>query len=374
MENNIQTIDKKIAIKHKNFMLAVLVLIIVIGLVFMGSISQPISFKETKGNVLKIYMNQTLFTFIALALASIVNKIYKKYNEFFVQNYSFVTVSLYVFTIILLLLPWSPLGYTANGATRWIRLGSLSLQPTEIIKPIIVYMLANVLVYSVNEKEIIKILITAPTMIFVIIFMQKSNTSLLQIILLIYLMLCNSSRVKEATKWILAFIGSFLLAIMLVIRSYSYSRISGFIDGTSVQANASVTAIKLGGILGVGIGDGTQKYFFLPEAHNDYVFAAISEEAGFLISVSIVLLFVALIYNMMVLASNMKSRLNRYISFGICYIILNQFLLNILINLNWLPSTGITLPFISYGGSSVVSNLVSIGLFLACVDLEYGDE
>ena len=155
----------------------------------------------------------------------------------------------------------------------------------------------------------------------------------------------------------------------MFMKDYSTNRLNNFLSGSSVQVNASILAIKSGGIFGRGIGNGLQKYFYLPEAHNDYVFASICEEGGLIFAALIIIIFVVLIFNMLVIAFKMKESFNKYLIYGVIFSILNQAILNIGINLNCLPSTGITLPFISYGGSSYVSNMICMGLLFSAINI-----
>lgn len=367
--------------KRKIKILICLFLLTLIGLIFVGSLSQPDA-EYNSGNKLKYFYAYIAYIVIGVGLGSI-TYVFNFIVEIVVKNkFKRIIISGLFGVIIVGLSIWVLWkGVSINGATRWIRIGSFTIQPSELMKPLVIYIFATLFSETkllidwgiITFKEETKLLIGWGIITFFvvgIVVLQKSKTSAIQLALISYLMLCICSKVKEIKKFIFGAVGLFggIIGIM-IIKDYSTNRLNNFLNGSSVQVNAAILAIKSGGIFGRGIGNGLQKYFYLPEAHNDYVFASICEEGGLIFAALIIIIFVILIFNMLVIAFKMKESFNKYLIYGVIFSILNQAILNIGINLNCLPSTGITLPFISYGGSSYVSNMICMGLLFSAINI-----
>lgn len=367
--------------KRKMKILICLFLLTLIGLIFVGSLSQPDA-EYNSGNKLKYFYAYIAYIVIGVGMGSI-TYVFNFIVEIVVKNkFKRIIISGLFGVIIVGLSIWVLWkGVSINGATRWIRIGSFTIQPSELMKPLVIYIFATLFSETkllidwgiITFKEETKLLIGWGIITFFvvgIVVLQKSKTSAIQLALISYLMLCICSKVKEIKKFIFGAVGLFggIIGIM-IIKDYSTNRLNNFLNGSSVQVNAAILAIKSGGIFGRGIGNGLQKYFYLPEAHNDYVFASICEEGGLIFAALIIIIFVVLIFNMLVIAFKMKESFNKYLIYGVIFSILNQAILNIGINLNCLPSTGITLPFISYGGSSYVSNMICMGLLFSAINI-----
>lgn len=367
--------------KRKRKILICLFLLTLIGLIFVGSLSQPDA-EYNSGNKLKYFYAYIAYIVIGVGMGSI-TYVFNFIVEIVVKNkFKRIIISGLFGVIIVGLSIWVLWkGVSINGATRWIRIGSFTIQPSELMKPLVIYIFATLFSETkllidwgiITFKEETKLLIGWGIITFFvvgIVVLQKSKTSAIQLALISYLMLCICSKVKEIKKFIFGAVGLFggIIGIM-IIKDYSTNRLNNFLNGSSVQVNAAILAIKSGGIFGRGIGNGLQKYFYLPEAHNDYVFASICEEGGLIFAALIIIIFLVLIFNMLVIAFKMKESFNKYLIYGVIFSILNQAILNIGINLDLLPSTGITLPFISYGGSSYVSNMICMGLLFSAINI-----
>jgi hypothetical protein len=367
--------------KRKMKILICLFLLTLIGLIFVGSLSQPDA-EYNSGNKLKYFYAYIAYIVIGVGmgavtygfnlLVEIVGK--NKFKRIIISGLFGVIIT--VLSVLVLCK-----GVSVNGATRWIRIGSFTIQPSELMKPLVIYIFATLFSETklligwgiITFKEETKLLIGWCVITFLVVLsvvLQKSKTSAIQLALISYLMLCICSKVKEIIKFIFGAVGLVGgIGIIMFMKDYSTNRVNNFLNGSSVQVNAAILAIKSGGIFGRGIGNGLQKYFYLPEAHNDYVFASICEEGGLIFAALIIIIFVILIFNMLVIAFKMKESFNKYLIYGVIFSILNQAILNIGINLNCLPSTGITLPFISYGGSSYVSNMICMGLLFSAINI-----
>lgn len=367
--------------KRKRKILICLFLLTLIGLIFVGSLSQPDA-EYNSGNKLKYFYAYIAYIVIGVGMGSI-TYVFNFIVEIAVKNkFKRIIISVIFGVIIAVLSVWVlKSGVSINGATRWIRIGSFTIQPSELMKPLVIYIFATLFSETkllidwgiITFKEETKLLIGWGIITFFvvgIVVLQKSKTSAIQLALISYLMLCICSKVKEIIKFIFGAVGLVGgIGIIMFMKDYSTNRVNNFLNGSSVQVNAAILAIKSGGIFGRGIGNGLQKYFYLPEAHNDYVFASICEEGGLIFAALIIIIFVILIFNMLVIAFKMKESFNKYLIYGVIFSILNQAILNIGINLNCLPSTGITLPFISYGGSSYVSNMICMGLLFSAINI-----
>lgn len=367
--------------KRKMKILICLFLLTLIGLIFVGSLSQPDA-EYNSGNKLKYFYAYIAYIVIGVGMGSI-TYVFNFIVEIAVKNKFKRIIISGLFGVIITVLSVLVLckGVSVNGATRWIRIGSFTIQPSELIKPLVIYIFATLFSETklligwciITFKEETKLLIGWCVITFLVVLsvvLQKSKTSAIQLALISYLMLCICSKVKEIIKFIFGAVGLVGgIGIIMFMKDYSTNRVNNFLNGSSVQVNAAILAIKSGGIFGRGIGNGLQKYFYLPEAHNDYVFASICEEGGLIFAALIIIIFVILIFNMLVIAFKMKESFNKYLIYGVIFSILNQAILNIGINLNCLPSTGITLPFISYGGSSYVSNMICMGLLFSAINI-----
>lgn len=353
--------------KRKIKILICLFLLTLIGLIFVGSLSQPDA-EYNSGNKLKYFYAYIAYIVIGVGMGSATYHL-----NFLAEKNKFkrIIISGIFGVIIAGLSVWVlTSGVSVNGATRWIRIAGFTIQPSELMKPLVIYIFATIFSEKKEETNLLMIWLVITLFVVGIVVIQKSKTSAIQLALISYLMLCICSKVKEIKKFIFGAVGLFggIIGIM-IIKDYSTNRLNNFLNGSSVQVNAAILAIKSGGIFGRGIGNGLQKYFYLPEAHNDYVFASICEEGGLIFAALIIIIFVVLIFNMLVIAFKMKESFNKYLIYGVIFSILNQAILNIGINLNCLPSTGITLPFISYGGSSYVSNMICMGLLFSAINI-----
>lgn len=374
--------------KRKRKILICLFLLTLIGLIFVGSLSQPDA-EYNSGNKLKYFYAYIAYIVIGLVMGTgtyVFNFLIEKKSmtvspysgssilgyilNLCIKEHKKILSGFFAFIIVFLSILVLKKGVSVNGATRWIRVVGFTIQPSELIKPLVIYIFATIFYEIKEEKNLLMWWMGITAVIVFMVVLQKSKTSAIQLALISYLMLCICSKVKEKIKFVFLILGPAVgIGGIMVMKDYSTNRLNNFLSGSSVQVNASILAIKSGGIFGRGIGNGLQKYFYLPEAHNDYVFASICEEGGLIFAALIIIIFLVLIFNMLVIAFKMKESFNKYLVYGVIFSILNQAILNIGINLDLLPSTGITLPFISYGGSSYVSNMICMGLLFSAINI-----
>lgn len=262
------------------------------------------------------------------------------------------------------------MGTNLNGSTRWLKLGPLSFQPSELAKMAVILFLATVINRIPNQMgkffTVVKIMIIVMPVLAVV---GYSNLSTAIIILGIAICLIFVASPKYAQFFIM---GGFVLcfgAIFIVLESYRAERLliwlnpEGYEKG--YQTLQGLYAIGSGGLFGKGLGESMQKLGFLPEAQNDMIFSIICEELGLFGAVCLILLFLLLIWRFLVIANNASDLFGALIVVGIMVHIAIQVVLNIAVVTNSIPNTGVTLPFISYGGTSVAILLTEMGFALS---------
>lgn len=275
--------------------------------------------------------------------------------------------------LLLALTLWSPLGHSAGGASRWLRAGPFSLQPLELAKLALVIYLAYF--YSTKQEllDSISVALVPPLLITgslsMLLLLQPDFGGAAFLLLLMFLMaLAGGVRLAHlgfaATTLALA-------AAMLVIQSpYRMRRMFAFMDpfvdplNTGYQLVQSLYALGSGQVFGVGLGAGKQKLFFLPEAHNDFLMAVIGEELGFVGVSAIFLLVGVVLWRGFAIAWTRSEMLDRLLAFGLTCVLGLGFLLNMAVTLGAAPPKGVPMPFVSYGGSSLIVSFATLGLLL----------
>ena len=287
----------------------------------------------------------------------------------------------YLASAVLIALVMTPLGITANGATRWLNLG-VSVQPAEIAKLCMILFLASFICKMGKGIRSLKgflLVLAAPVPICVMVWKITDNLSSAIIIFgIAFLMLFVAS--PEYKRFLIlgavGIAGAALLVFAIVQMDSSSLDFRGnrilawlnpedYATGTGFQTLQSLYAIGSGGIFGKGLGQSIQKLGFLPEAQNDMIFSIICEELGLFGGIAVILLFVILCWRFMVIANNAPDLFGALLVVGVMGHIAIQVILNIAVVTNTIPNTGISLPFISYGGSSVMFLLIEIGMVLS---------
>ena len=287
----------------------------------------------------------------------------------------------YLVSAVLIALVMPPLGITANGATRWLNLG-VSVQPAEIAKLCMILFLASFICKmgkGIRSFRGFLLVLMVPVPICIMVWQITDNMSSAIIIFgIAFLMLFVAS--PEYKRFLLmgaAGIAGAALLVFVIVQmdssdlSFRGNRILAWLNpedyatGTGFQTLQSLYAIGSGGIFGKGLGQSIQKLGFLPEAQNDMIFSIICEELGLFGGIAVILLFVLLCWRFMVIANNAPDLFGALLVVGVMGHIAIQVILNIAVVTNTIPNTGISLPFISYGGSSVMFLLIEIGLVLS---------
>lgn len=282
-------------------------------------------------------------------------------------NLGYVTALLLSIAVIFM-------GDEYNGSKRWLSLGPVSFQPSEFAKVAVILFLACLVTKNAKKMDKISTLIKVMIPVLPIVgLVGASNLSTAIIILGIAAVLIFVASPKYAQFLWMAAVGVGFMAVFLALESYRLERLAIWRNPEKYekgyQTLQGLYAIGSGGLFGRGLGESVQKLGFLPEAQNDMIFSIICEELGLVGASLIVLLFLILIWRFFVIATKAKDLLGALIASGAMAHIMIQVILNIAVVTNSIPNTGITLPFISYGGTSVLFLLLEMGLVLSVSNL-----
>jgi len=276
-----------------------------------------------------------------------------------------------VLLLVAVLIPG--IGYRAGGATRWLKFQSFSFQPSEFAKLGLVIFLAYFLtkkdekIRSFSFGFLPTVLLSG--LVVVLVAKEPDLGAALFLSAMVFLLLFVSG------ARVIYMAGALLLTIpvvyyLLMNVGYRYKRLMSFIRpwddpiGTSFQIIQSFLSFGSGGLFGLGLGEGRQKLFFLPAPHTDFIFSVIGEELGLVGAMVVVLLFFVFTVRGIQIGLSLDDRFGTYLALGITLMISLQAVINMAVVLGLLPTKGLTLPFISYGGTSLITNLVGVGILL----------
>ena len=292
----------------------------------------------------------------------------------FLSNFHYKKLAKYTpaiaWTVVGMLLLVKFAGVTVNGAQRWINIGPMSLQPSEFAKPAVVLLLAGVFSKDVNLLDDRKIRTAFfPIMVMIgLIFIQPNLSMVLLLVstsVAIYLCAGGSTQ-------LILWGGCSVIPLLLLkgLKGYQSSRIQTWLHpeadplGAGYNIIQSLVAFASGGLYGVGYGSSKQKLAWLPEAHTDFIFAVIGEEQGFIGCLLIICLFWTILQRGFVIAVKCQDMYGKLLALGLTFSICFQGFLNMWVASSFVPATGVPMPFISYGGSSIMVSLWMIGILL----------
>lgn len=288
----------------------------------------------------------------------------------FYRSDSFVFGS--VLTTLLLLLGTLVFGKNINGSTRWIQVGRFTFMPSELAKMVCILYLSKVCsIRKLNINNFINLLIilAVPALFAVLIALQPHISTTITMLVIIAYILIIAGISGRYIAVILGFVSVASISL-IVVSSYAKSRIlailSPSITGSraEVQVLNSLYAISSGGFFGRGLGNSIQKYLYLSASYNDFIFSVYAEEFGFIGSVILILLFFILILRCIQLVKLAPDKFSSLLVCGIVAQIAFQFTVNVAVSLSLMPTTGVPLPFISFGGTSLVISMASMGIVL----------
>lgn len=312
----------------------------------------------------KYIKNQGLFFIIGMVMMYYVSKI----------NYHFYQINsnkIFLAAIILLILVLIPgIGTVRNGSRSWFGIGSFGVQPSEFMKIAMIIFVSKYLSknnYSL-KNNVLPILIVLLVVFGLIMLQPDFGTGTIIVMTVIGLLFVSGVSMKLFVKF--AFLGLIGVAGLIIAAPYRLTRILSFLDpwsdplGSGFQIIQSLYAIGPGGILGFGLFNSRQKHFYLPEPQTDFIFSIITEELGFLGALIVISLFIVIILNSLKTARNTNDLFGKYLAFGISFQIAFQTILNLMVVTGLIPVTGVTLPFLSYGGSSLLITLLEFSIIL----------
>lgn len=353
-------------LKNKRLLLfLVMSLLIFIGLVMILS-SSYIWANYKFGDSLKYLKQQLLFVFVGFILIYFILKIDS--NFFYNNAKTFLIIGFLL--LILVLIPG--IGKIRNGSRSWFGIGPFGIQPSEAMKlSIIIYVSKYLSLIRKTNKSFSSILV--PLLItglsFLLIMLQPDfGTGV--ILVMSVLSILFISGVKMKYFYVFGLLGLFGTILLIIIAPYRLDRITSFINpwsdplGTGFQIIQSLYAIGPGGLLGFGFLHSRQKHFYLPEPQTDFIFSVLCEEFGVFGAFTVIFLFFVLCYLIFKMSLEQNDLFKKYLIFGLGFQIIFQSLLNLSVVIGLIPVTGVTLPFISYGGSSLLITMISIGIIL----------
>lgn len=356
-------------------MLITIIILLCAGIVMVASASSYYALSNYN-NSNYFLVRQLFFGIIGFIFMIIISNIdYKRYKKW---GYLF-----YIICLVLLLLVLTPLGQTRNGAKRWLGFGALVFQPSEIMKIGLVIGMSTYL--SLNYKKLTSfkgyiIPILMLLLVVIVMFMQKHLSGTI----VMFVAACSIifvSGIKVKARYIIAGIiaAVAMLAVFIFMPSgdstessgsFRLDRIVSFLNpeedikGGNWQAAQSLYAIGSGGIFGRGLGQSRQKYLWLPEAQNDFIFSVLGEELGLVGTVTVLALFSFFIYRGYRIAITAKDMYGSLLATGVTSAFALQILVNIAVVTCTVPVTGMPLPFFSYGGTALFINLCAMGILL----------
>ena len=347
-------------------LLVAIIIMSVFGLIMIYSASYV--WAEYKfNNSYKFVVTQGIFLVVGYVIMILLLKVpYIKYLE--KANLIF---SVCFLLLLMVLIPG--IGSVRNGSRSWFGIGGFGIQPSEFAKLGMIIFTSKYL--SFNEKVlkdikngVLPILVVLMFVFGLIMLQPDFGTGVIIVMSIIGLLFVSGVKMGFFVK--IGFLGLIGVVILILVAPYRMERIVSFLNpwtdplGSGFQIIQSLYAIGPGGLLGLGLGKSIQKHFYLPEPQTDFIFSIISEEFGFLGILIVASLFLIIIYRGFRISKNCDNRFGKYLAFGITFCLAFQTLLNLMVVVGLIPVTGVTLPFLSYGGSSLLITMIQMSILL----------
>jgi len=347
-------------------LLVITVLLTTVGVLAIFSASAPYGYVG-EGATYEWAINQLKWFALGLALLFLASKI----DYHFYQKVDRLIVLFVLFSLVLVFAPG--IGRQIRGTYRWITLGPLQIQPSELAKLGVVIYLSSSLVRKKDKLDsfiegFLPYFIILSLIFFLVMIEPDLGSAL--IIALAGFAVLYTGRVKISHMLYVALLGIIPLYFSIFEVGYRKDRITGFLNpesdplGIGFQPLHLKMSLGAGGIFGIGPGQGKQKLFYLPTPHTDSIFAVIGEEFGLIGTTAVLIMFVLLAARGLKIAKGAKDDLGKFLAVGLTFLISVQALINMGVATVILPTTGSALPFISYGGSSLVTSLIAVGILL----------
>jgi cell division protein FtsW len=347
------------------WLFCVTLLLVLFGLAMVFS-SSAVMAKERFGSPYTFVLRQAGYAVFGLLSMIVLMKVdYRRYNK---PNVVFPAVAI---TVLCLLSAF--LMRDSHNTHRWIKFGFFSFQPSEIAKPTLVLFLAWFLqdrMQQIDDWRNTLLPAALPSLLFIVLILKEPDLGTALVCAVVTAMMLYLAGMEKKYFGYAAVAAAPVLYWMLFRVPWRRARMLAFLNpwkdpqGSGFHTIQSLIAVGTGGLHGLGYMEGRQKLFYLPEPHTDFIFANIAEELGLLGAVIIIALFITLGYRGLRTASLSKDPFARFLAFGITATILIQAFFNVSVVLALVPTKGITLPFISYGGTSLFFTLASVGVLL----------
>jgi len=365
--HNRQGMNMPVAMTYDKVLLFIMLVMLAFGALMIYSSTAVVTPLLAKKKITEFYyFKRHMFTMILGTLAMLIA--YRLKPSFLKK----MSVPLLVFSFCLLLLVFFPyIGVTAGGARRWIRLWPTTFQPSELVKLAMVIFLAKYMSAADYNTENFRSF-AKPMLIMAVfqgIFLKQPDFgATMSLGLLTFGMLFISGMRLRYLASVLVL--AIPVIIKLVMEPYRLRRITSFIDpwkdpqGSGFQLIQSFISIGSGGLTGLGLGESKQKLSFLPASHTDFIFCLVGEELGLIGAALVIALFLMLFLRGITVANRSKDSFNYYLAYGLTMMISIQALINFAVVTGMVPTKGLPLPFMSYGGSALLVNMAVIGLLL----------
>ena len=345
-------------------------LLLGIGVVMVLSASYASAYYDVKnitgGNATYFFTRQLAFAVAGVGAMYIVSRLPMR----FFRRISGLTMLI----ALVLLLAVLVVGHVSGGGRRWLYLGGVSIQPSEIAKIAVILYFATLICRSGNymgtfRYGILPFVLILAVIVGLLVMEPHFSASIIILLLGAVMMFIGGTRLVVFILGLIA--GGGLFAVMLLASNYASSRITTWRDPFSDTSDAgwqivqSLYAVGSGGLFGLGLGQSRQKYLYLPEEHNDFIFSIICEELGFIGALLILALFALLIIRGYWIAMHSRDRYSFLVVTGVTSLLAIQVFLNVAVCTNLIPCTGISLPFFSYGGTALLMQLAEMGIILS---------
>lgn len=357
------------------YLLFISLLLVFIGTVMIFS-SSAVFAREMYHDSYFFLKKQGVFVAMGLVLMFTAKNI--PYRLYWKLVYPMLFVALFFLLLVLVV----GRGAGQEGVHRWIKLGPFSFQPTEFAKLAIVIFVAYALAKKrekVREfsKGFLPVLAISGFYILLILLQKDLGSAFTVGVIVFFMLFISGTRMGYLVGAVVA--ASPVLYYLLFAVAFRRKRIMAFLDpwqyrlDSGFQIIQSFVAFKEGGLTGVGLGEGKQKLFYLPEAHTDFIFSVVGEELGLIGVAAIMILFTLFIYRGLLITLKSRDLFGLYLSFGITCLIGAQAFINMAVVMGLLPTKGLPLPFISYGGSSLLITMIGVGILLNISTYTEGD-
>ena len=347
-------------------LLLVTLVLVTIGTAMIYSSSSIIAL-EKFGDSRFFIKKQIVFVFLGMVVMVLMTKI--PYEH--LKKLAYPGILLAIILLSLLLIPG--LGLKRGGATRWLNVGGISFQVTEMVKIAVVLFLSHFLARKATQlkdfrRGVVFPLFVTLLMISLILLQPDFGAAVIVFTIFLFMLCIAGARIRHMLLLLLMFIPAGVVLILL--KGYRMARLTAFLDpwkdahNTGFQIIQSLLSFGSGGAFGVGIGDGVQKLFYLPEPHTDFILSIIAEESGFIGVTIVIVMFALFAVRGLMISIKAPDYFGTLLAAGLTLVIIIQAFINIAGVMGLIPLKGLVLPFLSYGGTAFMMSMISVGILL----------